>query len=238
MPEILMALGLVGMGAACVVSARQSLKAEELKCQLNESGLTTEEYRKQYFLKSIPIWGPVVGLYILSGGLIIKADASKTVRVTEALAGYKIVKDTLLDYREAAIETVGEEKEKSIRDKLKEKRLANSEAELQGNAIYLFYDDIFGPCCYTSINRLDTIVTNIDNKLNREAVSLAEFYEELDMPIPEYAYEVGWRKDDIGGDDPYLELSYRSEIDRKTGEIKGYYIFSVWPERWYDDGHM
>lgn len=238
-PELLMAVGLVGMAADCFLSVAQAKRFEKAKAELNESGLTIEEYRKRLFLKAITIWGPVIGVYLISGGCILKSNSKLSDRGLETLTMYHIARNTIFDYKEAAVETVGKEKEKEISDKLKAKRTKKFKHDLNDHANYKFYDAIFGPSCMTSRNYLDHVKNLVNEKLvDGEPVPLADFYEYLDMPIPQWAYEVGWRRDSTIGDEKRkLDLDYYSEIN-SNGELEGYYVFSWWPERWFDDDHI
>lgn len=233
-PELLMALGLVGMAATCVITARQVPKAIEMKNQLDDSGLTTKEYRKEFIKKSVVIWGPVTIAYLASAYSIVKSSSANAARgASIAIAGHIAEVAAFSDYREAVTEVIGKDKEEKVREVFEKKRKENAVSEdVYPSTYYKYYDAVFGPNAVTSKNEIEEARIEVNSRLiEGENVPLADFYESIGIEPTKWSYEVGWSSKA----DPRqrLDISYYSKIEN-DGTAVGYFLFKWWPDRWFD----
>lgn len=207
-PEILVGIGVTGMVTSTVLAVKATPKALILLEQAKEDKgdlLSTIESVKVAWKPYIP----AALLSIASISCIIGASAVNTKRNTALATAYAISERSLLTYRDKVIETIGEKKEKEIKDKVAQDTVDNKPVSssqviitTKGNAL-----------CMDSISRryfrsdLDNI-RKIVNELNREMltqnyVSLNEFYYALGLDGIKSGSRLGWNVSD-----GFIELRY------------------------------
>lgn len=211
-PEILMGVGLVGTVATVVLAVKSTPKALRLIDEAEnekEADLTTcEKIRacwKCYIPSAIAGVGSVACL-VASGSVNMKRNA--------ALAtAYAISDSAFREYREKVVETVGEKKEKIVRDaamkeKIDKNPVSNADVIITEKGDALCYDSVFGR--YFKSDR-DTI-KRVETKLNRQiisdmCISVNEFYDELGLSHIKIGDDLGW---DI--DDGQIDFDYSSQL--------------------------
>ena len=139
-----------------------------------------------------------------STACLIGATSINISRNTALVAAYKLSENALAEYKEQVIETVGEKKEKVIREKVNQERLdknpvSANEIVLTGLGSTLCYDYQSGRYFQSDIHILKRAV----NELNRQLVSspfsyvsLNEFYEEIGLEPNRLGSEMGWNIND------------------------------------------
>lgn len=126
---------------------------------------------------------------------------------------YKLSETALTDYKREVIETIGEEKEKVIRDKVAQKRIdekpvSDSQVIITGSGKQLCYDAISDRYFESDIQTIRAAVNTInESMIDCRYASLSEFYDELDLRHTSISDEIGWNLDD-----GKLEISYGSAI--------------------------
>lgn len=101
----------------------------------------------------------------------------------------------LLEYRSKVVETLGEEKEKEIRDSIAKDRVEDRPVVVNclGKEEFLCYDMLSGRYFKSSIDVIQKAVNDMNYKLlNDNILSLNEFYFELGMKPTDIGYEQGW----------------------------------------------
>ena len=106
------------------------------------------------------------------------------------------------EYKEKVIETIGEKKERTIKEKVDAERIkrdpvSKKEVIITEKGTTLCYDHVFGRYFKSDID----IINRAMNKINREIVinmyaSLNDFYAELGLSPVEMGYDLGWNIDD------------------------------------------
>ena len=116
-PEIMIGFGLAGMLTSTIMAVKATPKAmaiiEEEEDYLNRE-LTKVEKAKL-------VWKPYVPAalgYCASAALIIGANNVNSKRSAMFAGAYKLSEQTLATYKDKVIETIGEEKEREISDKV------------------------------------------------------------------------------------------------------------------------
>ena len=196
-PEILTGIGISGLLTTTVLAVRATPKALEL--------IKDEEHRQNNSLTSLEkvkvAWKPYIPagtLAIASTACIIGASSINYKRNAALATAYTISERTLLRYRDKVIETLGEKKEKTIKEAVSQDAINNNKPSdntiiLSSKGNTLFMDSISGRYFRSDI---DTIKKAI-NKLNRELtyqqyISLNEYYGEIGLPSIKDGGLIGW----------------------------------------------
>ena len=226
-PEILIAFGIAGIITTTVLAVKATPKAmekiEEAEKNKKEEfdrnhgyseldtmfKLTKPEVIKATWKCYIP--AAISG--VASIACIVGANTVHSKRNAAIATAYKLSEKALTEYKEAAIEEVGEEKAKAIKNRVAQKQLDNnpvndSQVIITGNGKQLCYDGVSGRYFESSIQEIETAVNKINRSLNYDMyVSLSEFYDELDLEHTDISDELGWNLDD-----GLVEISYGTMI--------------------------
>jgi hypothetical protein len=220
-PEILIGIGIAGMGSAVVAAVAATPKAilleEEAKEELGKSELTTVETVKATW----KCYVPAAVMFAASTACIIGGTRVSLRRGAAFAAAYEISKTALDEYTEQVIEEVGEKKEHEIREKVAEKRAHNTPMDSTGNIIIMndcntrFMAPITNQRFYSTIEKVRKAVNDANLRMrNSDYVSLNDLYDFLSdassTPVEhcELGYEIGWNLDSND-----IDLAYRAIID-------------------------
>ena len=213
-PEIMIGFGLAGMLTSTIMAVKATPKAmaiiEEEEDYLNRE-LTKIEKAKL-------VWKPYVPAalgYCASTALIIGANNVNSKRSAMFAGAYKLSEQTLATYRDKVIETIGEEKEREIsdkvaRDKVKEARQTSYHANevIYGTGQCLCYDPISGRYFNSDMDKIRKIENDLNYRLMKEnMISLNEFYTELGMECTDMGFKYGWNIDE-----GLIEIRFTSTI--------------------------
>ena len=202
-PEIMIGFGLAGMLTSTIMAVKATPKAmaiiEEEEDYLNRE-LTKMEKAKL-------VWKPYVPAalgYCASTALIIGANNVNSKSSAMFAGAYKLSEQTLATYRDKVIETIGEEKEREIsdkvaRDKVKEARQTSYHANevIYGTGQCLCYDPISGRYFNSDMDKIRKIENDLNYRLMKEnMISLNEFYTELGMECTDMGFKYGWNIDE------------------------------------------
>lgn len=212
-PEILTGIGIAGMVTTTVLAVKATPKAlkliEQKKKEERLDELTPIEVVKTTWKCYIP--AAVTG--VASMTCLIGAS-SVSVRRNAALAtAYKISETALNEYREKVVETIGEKKEKAVRDavakdKLEKDPVENRNIIVTGTGTTLCYDPMFGRYFQSDIDKLNKIVNDLNRRMRDEMyISLNEFYYEVGLGEVKAGDDIGWNIDR-----GYIELDFSSQI--------------------------
>lgn len=230
-PQILTGVGIGGMVAATVLAVQATPKAIQLverkKKEENVEKLTAIETVKTTWKCYIP----TVITSAASIACIIGASSINAKRHAALISAYALSETALREYQEKVVETIGEKKEKTVRDKVAEKQIkenpvSNNEVIVTGNGDTLCYDPMSGRYFNSSVEK----IKRAENELNRKMLhdifgyaSLNEFYDEVGLPNTDVGDSVGWTTDNLVDIDistqvaengkPSLVLVYRSRPD-------------------------
>ena len=200
-PEILTGIGVAGMITSTVLAVKATPRALLLlDAAENDKGerLTVVETVKVAWKPYIP----AVVTCVASAACIIGASRVNAKRNTALATAYALSERTLLSYRDKVIETIGEKKEKEIReqiaqDKVNNKPVNNSQVIITSKGNSLCMDSLFGRYFRSDIDQLRKSI----NELNREIisqnyVSLNAFYNLVGLDPVEAGDRLGWNIDD------------------------------------------
>lgn len=236
-PEILAGIGIAGMITTTVLAVKATPKALQLieakKEELGVDKLTPVETVKAAWKPYVP--AVVTG--VLATSCLI-GSTSVSLRKNAALAtAYKLSETALTEYKEKAVEVVGEKKEQAIREKIaedhvKENPVSKNEVFITGKGETLFLDPISKRYFKSDIDH----VRRVENRLNKQMlhditgyVSLSDFYDELGLDRTAISDDIGWNVNSLidiefhaaltEDDQPCISLDYSSNPKYKYYEI-------------------
>lgn len=204
-PAILTGIGVALGVTATVLAVKATPKAlqllEEKKDIEEVDQLTPVEVVKTAWKPYIP----AVVTTVASAACVIGAHSVHMKRTAALAAAYKISETALSEYSSKVIESVGEKKEQTIREKLAQERIdknpvSKNEVIITGGGDTLCYDYISKRYFQSDIDKL----RKAENRLNKQMLhdicgtaSLNEFYDEIELERVEFGDDIGWNTENL-----------------------------------------
>lgn len=212
-PEILTGIGIAGMITTTIMAVRATPKALILIGDKKDE-LGTDELTKMEMVKAAwPCYIPSALVGTASVLCLIGASSTNMRRNTALATAYTLSETTLKEYQEKVVETIGEKKERDIREQVaKEKMIKNPVREVilterEGNTIC--YDVISGRYFKSDRDTINRIVNELNRQMRDEMyVSLNDFYYELGLDGTKLGDDLGWNIDK-----GYIDINYSSHLD-------------------------
>lgn len=199
-PVILTAVGLTGMVTSTVLAVKATPLALDLIREAEfEKG---EELTKKEIIKATwKPYMPAVGTAVFSMACIIGANSIHMRRSAALATAYKLSQSALHEFKDKAIEVVGEEKVSEIKQKISQDKVdkdpvSKTEVIITDKGKTLVYDTISGRYFESSVEEIKKVV----NELNRDMlsdmyISLNQFYSAVGLPNTKTGYDLGWQCD-------------------------------------------
>ena len=200
-PEILVGIGVTGMVTSTVLAVKATPKAMILLEQAKEEKgdvLTPIETVKAAWKPYIP----AVLLSVASISCIIGASAVNTKRNAALATAYAISERSLLTYRDKVIETIGEKKEKEIKEKIAQdevdnKPVSNSQVIITSKGNTLCMDNITRRYFRSDLDKVKKVINELNRQMiTQNYVSLNEFYYAVGMDGIKNGSLLGWNVSD------------------------------------------
>lgn len=199
-PEILTGIGIAGIFTTAILAVRATPKAlqliEEKKEEIGVDDLTPMETVKTTWKCYIP-----TAISAVASSACMIGSVHVSLRRNAALAtAYKISETALTEYREKVVETIGETKEKTVREKVAQKQIdktpvSRNEVHISGDGDTIFLDPLSKRYFKSDIDSIH----KVENKLNKQMlhdicgeVNLNEFYDELGIDRTDIGDYFGW----------------------------------------------
>lgn len=198
-PEILTGIGLAGMITSTVLAVKATPKAlkhiEDAQYEKGDNLTATEKVKacwKDYI--------PAAATGVTASACIIGASSINYKRNAALAAAYTLSETAFAEYKEKVIETVGEKKEKVVREKVAEEKIkdyttSNSEVIDTGYGSTLYLDPLSGRVFRSNGVRIGQAINNLNYILTGgrcEYVSLNEFYDEIGLAHTDLGDDLGW----------------------------------------------
>lgn len=202
-PEILTAVGIVGMISTTVMAVKATPKAlkliEKKKVEEDKDELTAIETVKVAWKPYVP--AVVTG--VVSTACLIGANSVHAKRNAALATAYQLSTTALNEYREKVVETVGEKKEKAIHDKIAKDRVEKNPPEqssiiVTGKGKTLCYDVYNDRYFDSDIDRIKRAMNDLNYRMTtgmEMSISLNEFYEAIGLKQTPLGETLGWRVD-------------------------------------------
>lgn len=212
-PEILTGIGVTGMITSTVLAVKATPKAMKLieqgKMELQKEKITPIETVKMAWKPYIPaVITGVVSVSCIIGGSTVNAK-----RNAALATAYTISEKALTKYRDKVVETIGERKEKDIREKIAQddvnsNPVSNSQIVVTSKGNTLCMDSITRRYFRSDIENIKKIVNDLNRKmLSENYVSLNEFYYALNLEGIKTGSQIGWNVSQ-----GFIELYYSAAL--------------------------
>lgn len=211
-PEILMGIGIAGMITTTVLAVKATPKAilliEDRKDELEVETLTPLETVKTTWKCYIP--AAVSGT--MSIVCLIGSNSVNARRNAALATAYKLSETAFAEYRDGVVETIGEKKEKTVRDKVSEKQIKENPVNktdiiVTGKGKTLFFDPLSHRYFYSSIEKIRRAENILNKEINTDPFdagrTVNDFYTEIGIPTTATGDALGWNLN-IGLLDIYL----------------------------------
>ena len=213
-PEILTGIGVAGMVTTTILAVKATPKAglliNDRKDELEVEKLSATELVKTTWKCYIPA-AVTCGASI---ACLVGASSVNFKRNAALATAYKLSEAALSEYKDAVIETIGEKKEQSVRDKVAEERIkknpvSKSEIIVTGNGTTLCYDPVGNSYFKSNIQQIESAKNKLNARmLSENYVSLNDFYDELGIGPTKLGDDLGW---DIYKDG-LVEIAFSSQL--------------------------
>ena len=238
-PEILTGLGIAGMITTTILAVSATPKALDLIAEAEEKKI--DEGHKESLTKFEMVkaaWKPYIPAAVTcvtSAACLIGAGTVNSKRNAALATAYNLSTTALAEYKQKVIETVGEKKEQTIRDKVAEERIQKEPANpstiiVSGNGNTRCFDTITKRRFISDIETIKRIVNELNRKMinGEDYISLNEFYYELGLDEVSIGDELGWNV--VRG---LIEIEYSAQLD--TDGVPCIVIdYTVAPKRGYN----
>ena len=219
-PEILTGLGIAGMVTTTVLAVKATPKAlKQIEKKKEELGLTSDD--KLTVTETVKAaWKPYIPATItgtLAVSCLVGASSVNMRRNAALAAAYHLSETALTEYKEQVIETIGKNKEKTIRDKVDKARVEKNPPNdnniiITGDGDTLCIDYHSGQYFKTSIDKLKKVENELNARLLREDyISLNDFYDEIGLPFTQMGSDLGWHVEK-----GLIEFTFGSTLYRDT----------------------
>lgn len=229
-PEILTSIGVAGMITTTVLAVKSTPKAliliEEEKRRQNHEILKEAKENGQDMCEHIDKLHPLEVVKVtwrcyipavVTGTmsiLCLVGASSVSARRNAALAtAYTLSESAMKEYRDKVIETIGEKKEKVVKeaiakDKIEKDPVTNNEVIITDKGNTLCYDVISGRYFKSDINTIEKAVNDINRRLLLDSyISLNDFYYSIGLDETKIGDDIGWNVDQS-----LIRLEFRSQL--------------------------
>lgn len=201
-PEILLGIGITGMISTTVLAVKATPKALQL-IEMEKNKTRRKPFGAVDAAKACwKCYIPAVVTGVASAACLIGAHSVHAQRNAAIAAAYKLSETALTEYREKVVETVGEKKEKTIREKVDKARIEKNPVSKNyifdtGRGSTLCYDYWSGRYFYSDIEDMKKAVNVINRMIRLDSyASLNDMYDQLNLPHSGVGDLIGWTVDD------------------------------------------
>lgn len=220
-PNIAIGGGIAGLCFSIYTAATETPKyleaIEEEKRKIDISG--GEKLPPMTIVKTCwKCYAPTIIMSSLSVACILAGTSANYRRSTALAAAYKLSETALSEYKDAVVETIGEKKEKVVREKVAEKQLeknpeSKSNVFVTGRGETLCYDPLSGRYFKSDVEQLRKIENDLNYRLiHHMYVSLNEVYVMLGLDTNELGAALGWNIDRCG----YIKIDFDAKLTDKN----------------------
>lgn len=233
-PAILTAAAVVGVATTTVFAVKATPKALDLIEAAEEEShdvLTIPQKIRVTF----PCYIPALGMGAATMACIISASTTATRRNAALLSAYTLSENAFKEYQSKVKETLGDKKEKTVRDEIAEDRIKNNppvdaSVIFTGAGKVLCYELLTGRYFESTHEDLRRAENNVNKQIiNDMYASQNDFYREIGLPPTKMGDEFGWNTDKL------LELEFSTiltddnrpclAVDYRMHANRGYHKF-------------
>lgn len=214
-PSILTGIGVAGMITTTILAVKATPKAVRLLDKKKEEAGVDKLKPLDVVKTTWKCYIPAATTGATSIACVLGARSIDARRRAALATAYKLSETALSEYREKVIETVGEKKEREIRDRVDKDRIeknpvGDNEVVIIANGDTLCYDYYSKRHFKSSIDRIKKAENEINRQLLLESyVSLNDVYYELGLSGTEYGDKLGWNTSNV----KWVKIRYSAHLD-------------------------
>lgn len=216
-PEILTGLGIAGMITTTVLAVKATPKAltliqdaeiEKVDKQVKEGKGPDELVKNLTPVEVVKVaWKPYIPAVLLgtaSVACLIGANSVHARRHAALYSAYKLSETAYAEYKDKVVETIGEKKEKKVRDEIAKDKVEKNPASkteifMTGKGESLFYDPLSDRYFMSDMESIRKIVNDLNYAMGYGTemyVSLSQLYDELGLKHTGVSDDIGWNISD------------------------------------------
>lgn len=213
-PQILLGVGIVGIGTSIVLAVKATPKAMELIEQKKEE----EQVEKLTAVETVKTtWKCYIPTAVTTACTVmclIKSNSEHTKRTAALATAYEFSRTALEQYKDKVVKVVGEKKAEEVKKEVAKEQVEEVAKQNGPNIVIMDNNDV---CCIDSLSG-QIFSSNIDKikkaeneinytLLNESYTSLNTFYSLIGADSTRLGSELGWNID-FGK----LEISYTTQL--------------------------
>lgn len=199
-PEILIGFGVAGFVTTTVLAVKATPKA----MQLLDEAKKENDVDKLLPLEVVKVaWKPYIPAAVtgvVSIACIIGANSVNAKRNAALATAYQLSTAALNEYKDKVIETIGEKKEQSIREKISKDRIeknpvSNNTVYVTGDGDSLFLEPISKRYFKSDIERVRSVINTLNETMYNDPfgnISLSDFYDDIGLERTDISNDIGW----------------------------------------------
>lgn len=206
-PPLLIFAGIGGFVTTVYLAVKATPKALEIQKEFKEDTTLWEKTKAL-----APVYIPTFTVGVSSIACVLAGTTMYNRRLGALAAAYKITETAYKEYKDGVLDTIGEKKEKTVRDKIAEKKvndLSDLDFTDEVEDKTLCIDLTTGGKFWSSKLEIERKINELNARLLLEGyLSVSEFREVLGNKEPfEYGDEIGWHSD-FG----LIDVSFSSQL--------------------------
>lgn len=218
-PEIFTGLGLTGMGVTMYTVYKLAPKMNEKLAEKPDA--TTWEKTKTV----ASVYWPSMLSFASSAGLILWSNRIQSKRVVAWASTAAFAQKELLSFQEAAVEKIGKDTVREIKERVAEKKAEETPTPQQDQVVsmgylnkQLYVDEISGRKFFSNDNLLFNAQNELNSRMLRgiDSVSVNEWWGAIGLESTSIGDQIGWSVTCGPGRLIDIDTSYRG-TDKETG---------------------
>lgn len=211
-PTILSAVAISGTLATAYLTGRATFKAAEIiqtetldrekQQELSELPVPEQWHLPLTFQDKVKLVWPQylapAGVVVTTVGCIVFAQKINAKRLAGMAIAYSLSEKRFEEYKNKALEKLGVNKERTMRDEMAQENVAanppSSQIVIMGGGDVLFQDSISGRYFMCDVESVRKTVNDLNaTMMHQGEVTLSDFYDKLELAPTKFSDEVGWR---------------------------------------------
>ena len=232
-PTILTAVGAAGVVLTAVAAGKASIKAKKALEDIPEDADIKEKAK---------VVAPIMAKPFLLGAAtifcIFYADHQHIKREAAVAAAYTLSSKALDEYEAKVIDTIGENKNKKIKDAIAEDKVSKNPPPdtivfSNDEGMTVCYDNYTGRYFKADIETIRKVQNDLNDIMIKDGfVALNEYYERLGLPGIKTGEDIGWN---VNYDD-LIDFEFSSQLSEQSIPVL-VINFRVDPKEYYDSSY-
>lgn len=218
-PSILTAIGVTGTITTAYLTGKASYESafrilEESHDQMQQ-GIPKKLSKREIAELVWPLFIPAAITGATTVACIVGANRVGARRAAALTAAYSLSEKAYSEYRDKVVETLGEKKEKAVRDEIAQEKVTRNPPEhvwISGSGNVLCCELLTGRYFHSEMEVLKKAVNEMNAQLLRhDYVTLGELYYAIGLPQTSMSSDIGWTSDRL----LELEITTTLSLDDK-----------------------